>query len=332
MVGARGLRVGGAARPPSPLRRKTPGKGLNVDDGELDDVSLGSGDEDEETCSPYCVVRAGVLAKKTFPHPGGGRDPSWNQKLVFPLRGGVASVRVEVARDLGGGSRRRRKGLRGCLWGLDRQLALCAVGSPGSLPPHKDGVGDGESLGDCAAFRVAPEAFLASAEVDLTKVLTKWVDCQQYLVRDAAGRPAGTLQLALVFIPTVREGWLDKRGALGWRKHWYQLLGDGRLMMWRHPHKRPRDFKGKVVLEDAEVAREATEYGAGPSERFEIAARGQRSTRVYRLRARNSQEATNWIADIEAIWRRGRVQLQAPGAQEQELLDRTLPRDLKVYV
>jgi len=133
------------------------------------------------------------------------------------------------------------------------------------------------------------------------------------------GRPAGTLQLALVFIPTVREGWLDKSGALGWRKHWYQLLGDGRLMMWRHPQKRPRDFKGKVLLEDAEVFREATEYGAGPSDRFEIAAQGQRSSRVYRLRARNSQEATNWIADIEAIWRRGRVQLQAPGAQEQEL-------------
>ena len=329
------MRVEGAAqrgRPASPLRRKTPGKGLSVEDGELDDISLGSGDEDEETCSPYCVVRAGRLAKKTHPHQGGGRDPSWNQKLTFALGGGVTSVLVEVARDLGGGSRRWRKGLRGCLGGIDRQLALCAVGSPGSLPLHSDGVGDGESLGDCAAFRVCPEAFLASAEVDLSKVLTKWVDCQQYLVRDAAGRPAGTIQLALVFIPTVREGWLDKSGALGWRKHWYQLLGDGRLMMWRNPHKRQRDFKGKVVLEDAEVFREATAYGAGPSERFDIAVQGQRASRTYCLRARNAQEATNWISDIEAIWRRGRVQLQAPGPREQELLDRTLPKDLKVYV
>ena len=55
------------------------------------------------------------------------------------------------------------------------------------------------------------------------------------------------------------------------------------------------------------------------------------STGVLRTRGRGKKVRREaW--DAGDVPRRGRVQLQAPGAQEQELLDRTLPKDLRVYV
>ena len=334
------VRATGLARrqPPreAPTRKGGAENPLGADEGMVD-VDLGSDTESTgggRAPSPFCVVSAGGgEAQRTFADPGGGSSPEWNHKLNLNLGPGTAALTVDILDEEGGVARPR-----GCCPGLDRQLSYMATGTPAGAPKALDGVGDGATPGRNPAFAAGPARRMGRATVDLTKALQNWVDCQECAVQGADGRAAGTLELGLVFLPVLYQGWMKKASAVlrVWEQYWFELLGDGRLVYWKSPRKRARDHAGTVYLEDSFAVSLAPQYQKRPDGRayFQVDSVDAKTNRprTYFLKCESPREAQTWIGRLQEVWNLAHAQLPPPDQLAADAIARILPAGVGLYL
>lgn len=160
-----------------------------------------------------------------------------------------------------------------------------------------------------------PDTLIGRVDVKVGTMVRDWVMQHELVLSDRRKRRMATVQVSTMFVPLAREGWLQKLVASPghpfgqWRVLWVELLEDGKLSWFDSSRKRKADFRGMLALDNAVEVGVSPRYEGQPSAAayMELAVRQRssagRGTDTHIFKANHPDDAANWLADFQDLWR-----------------------------